>query len=168
MSLETNPPSLYPVGLSSSSPPVVTADLQGSVDEALEMVHKATKGFGTDEKKLIQALASQNPTSRYHMATRYPQVYGGKKETSLVELIDSECGDRREYAVALKWLAMAPHQAEAAMIEMGTKVRHKIKEPSNALHRGLPCVWSHAPPVRFLFLVQNKYKFFTTQSPRSP
>ena len=127
MSLDTNPPSLYPTGLASSDPPVVSGDLRATVDEALETIHQATKGFGTDEKKLIRALASQTPASRYHVAVRYPSVYGGKKEKSLVELIDSECGSRREYAKALKWLAMAPHFAEADMVEMGTKVGEQAR-----------------------------------------
>lgn len=91
------------------------------MDETCNAIRAATKGFGHGRKKrLIRALARHDPTVRYYTAVRYPSLHGGKNKQSLAALIDSECGERRDYALALGWLAMAPHRAEVAMIDLAT------------------------------------------------
>jgi hypothetical protein len=106
--------SIYPESVRNSIPPTSFGE---EVDDAVEEIRAATKGFGTDEKRLIQALAGKSPGVRYEISLRYKQTHG----KSLEGVIDSECGNKA-YAVALKYLSLPPDEAEASMIDMATKV----------------------------------------------
>mmetsp|Transcript_139811 Transcript_139811/g.198021 ORF Transcript_139811/g.198021 Transcript_139811/m.198021 type:complete len:328 (-) Transcript_139811:189-1172(-) len=95
----------------------LTPDVRGSdIDEAVERIYKACKGFGTDEKALIDALASCTPEQRCKVETRYEEVHG--KE--LKKVMRSECGNR-DFGTALQLLALPPDETEVEIIKRACK-----------------------------------------------
>jgi len=44
------------------------------IDDACETIHEATKGFGTDERALIDTLGSKNTIERYLISFRYGKI----------------------------------------------------------------------------------------------
>jgi len=85
------------------------------VDEACNAIYKACKGWGTDEKGLIKALASQNGEQRTKIAMRYEEIY----DQNLSKLVKSEVGG--DLGKALYYLSCKPHEAEAKMIHHACK-----------------------------------------------
>lgn len=73
-------------------PPIVAEnnlapDHGGSrVDELCEEIHGATKGWGANKQKVIDALATQDATTRTYLAIRYKELY----EIELSELMKKE------------------------------------------------------------------------------
>lgn len=84
------------------------------VDEICESIYDATKGWGANRQKVIDALATQNPTRRAEIAIRYKELY----KMSLVDLMKKEFSG--EFGLALQFLALPPDQAECAMIKQAT------------------------------------------------
>ena len=57
------------------------------VDRIVTEIRKATKGFGTDEKALINTLINLTPIQAAEVNTYYKANYG----KSVVDVIESEC-----------------------------------------------------------------------------
>mmetsp|Transcript_39246 Transcript_39246/g.57731 ORF Transcript_39246/g.57731 Transcript_39246/m.57731 type:complete len:331 (-) Transcript_39246:219-1211(-) len=91
------------------------------VDRACEEIREATKGWGTDESGVVSAFTSKTQDQRYNISLRYPEMY----DKELKDLMKSEMGSG-DLGLALQYLALPPHEAEAAMIKkacsgVGTK-----------------------------------------------
>lgn len=94
----------------------LTPDAVGSeIDDVCNEIHEACKGFGTDEKKLVKALASQSAENRVKIALRYPEIHG--KE--LKKVMKGECGG--DLGQALQFLAVPLDVAECDMIHKACK-----------------------------------------------
>uniref|UniRef100_A0A6U6HAY2 Annexin n=1 Tax=Odontella aurita TaxID=265563 RepID=A0A6U6HAY2_9STRA len=90
-------------------------DFGTEIDATCTEIHEACKGWGTDEKRLIKALASCDGEARTKVSLRYKELHG--KE--LKALMKSECSG--DFGTALQLLALPPDVAEAALIRMATK-----------------------------------------------
>lgn len=96
------------------------------VDELCEDIHKATKGWGANKKKTIDALATQDATTRYYMAIRYKELYSQELQEVMKKEFSGDLG------LALRWLALPADQAEAKM----------IKEASKGIGAQVNIIWS--------------------------
>ena len=76
---------------------------------------RSTKGWGANKQKTIDALATQDATTRYYMAIRYKELYA----VELQEIMKKEFSG--DLGLALRWLAMPADQAEAKMIKEASK-----------------------------------------------
>ena len=85
------------------------------VDDDCETIHKATKGLGTNERALIDTLASKNTIERYLISFRYKEIYG--KE--LKELMKSE--NSGNFGFLTQLLSLPAPEAEAKIIRKATK-----------------------------------------------
>jgi len=85
------------------------------IDTACEEIYEATKGFGTDEKAIINTLGSKNTIERYLIAFRYKQKYG--KE--LKELMKSE--NSGNFGFLTQLLSLPAPEAECKIIRKATK-----------------------------------------------
>lgn len=72
--------------------PTVRASANFNPQNDAELVHKAMKGFGTDEKGLVKILCHRTGQERAMIAKIYKQMYG--KE--LVEALRGECSGKFE------------------------------------------------------------------------
>lgn len=86
------------------------------VDEACEQIHNATKGWGANKQKVIDALATHDATTRTYIAVRYKELYS--KE--LLELLQKEFS-ANDFGKAIQCLSLRPDRAEALMIHFATK-----------------------------------------------
>lgn len=94
----------------------LTPDAVGDeINEYSTTIHEACKGWGTDEKGLINALACRNGEERVKIAMSYEQMF----EKELNEVMNSEVGG--DLGTALEFLAYPPHKAEAAMLKMACR-----------------------------------------------
>mmetsp|Transcript_22673 Transcript_22673/g.64190 ORF Transcript_22673/g.64190 Transcript_22673/m.64190 type:complete len:330 (-) Transcript_22673:148-1137(-) len=109
MSLDLYPEMIYEGDL---SPDAVGDD----ITEICEKIHKACKGWGTDESGLVKALAATTPEQRCQIPVKYKEVYG----KALEDVMKSECGSR-DFGTALQFLAVTPVQAECAMVKKACK-----------------------------------------------
>eukprot|EP00529_Nitzschia_sp_RCC80_P030781 CAMPEP_0113462194 /NCGR_PEP_ID=MMETSP0014_2-20120614/11952_1 /TAXON_ID=2857 /ORGANISM="Nitzschia sp." /LENGTH=290 /DNA_ID=CAMNT_0000354021 /DNA_START=99 /DNA_END=967 /DNA_ORIENTATION=+ /assembly_acc=CAM_ASM_000159 len=91
-------------------------DVGDDINEMVDNIYKACKGFGTDEMRLIKELARTTPEQRCQVSARYPQVHG--KE--LKKVMKSECGNR-DFGTALQFLAVPPDVMEADMLMKAMK-----------------------------------------------
>jgi len=82
------------------------------IDATVGKIHAACKGFGTDELRLIKALAYCSPHERVQVATRYEQVHGKQ----LKKVMKSECGNG-DFGDALQLLAVSPDETECDIIK---------------------------------------------------
>ncbi|KAF7440240.1 hypothetical protein PC9H_000584 [Pleurotus ostreatus] len=82
----------------STDPPVPGYDARGDV----EAIHKATKGFGTDESQLIRTLAPLNALQVATLATQYKAAKG----RDLAQLIDKETGSW--FGMGLRGIVLGP------------------------------------------------------------
>eukprot|EP00339_Tiarina_fusa_P022460 CAMPEP_0117003682 /NCGR_PEP_ID=MMETSP0472-20121206/4919_1 /TAXON_ID=693140 ORGANISM="Tiarina fusus, Strain LIS" /NCGR_SAMPLE_ID=MMETSP0472 /ASSEMBLY_ACC=CAM_ASM_000603 /LENGTH=357 /DNA_ID=CAMNT_0004704409 /DNA_START=63 /DNA_END=1137 /DNA_ORIENTATION=- len=89
----------------------VTPDIGGEIDEAVEKIREATKGWGTNEGALLRAMAYRTPEERCKVAIKYKETHG--KELKAV--MKSECGSR-DFGTALQLLALPPDLAEVDII----------------------------------------------------
>ncbi|KAL7562233.1 hypothetical protein ACA910_004041 [Epithemia clementina (nom. ined.)] len=100
----------------------LSPDAFGSeVDEVCEEIESATKGLGANKQRVINALATKDPTQRAKISMRYMELFGQdhKKFKSMADLMKKEfSGDLGD---ALEFLALPAHQAECAMIRKATK-----------------------------------------------
>ena len=85
------------------------------VDEACEQIHAATKGWGANKQKVIDALATQDLTKRTHIYLRYQELYN----KDLKDLMKSEFSG--DFGNALQLLSLPPHMAECVMIHKACK-----------------------------------------------
>ncbi|KAF4576327.1 hypothetical protein EYR36_001073 [Pleurotus pulmonarius] len=82
----------------STDPPVPGYDARGDV----EAIHKATKGFGTDESQLIRTLAPLNAMQVAALAVQYKAAKG----RDLAQLIDKETGSW--FGMGLRGIVLGP------------------------------------------------------------
>jgi Annexin len=68
-----------------------------------------------NKKKTIDALATQDATTRYYMSIRYKELYNESLEQLMKKEFSGDVG------LALRWLAMPADQAEAKMIKEACK-----------------------------------------------
>jgi len=100
----------------------LSPDAFGSeVDEICEEIESATKGLGANRQRVIDALATQDPTQRAKISMRYMEMYGDdhKKFRNMGDLMKKEFSG--DFGRALEFLALPPHQSECAMIRKATK-----------------------------------------------
>ncbi|GAX29391.1 hypothetical protein FisN_16Hh169 [Fistulifera solaris] len=109
MSIDLYPPIIHEGDLSPDS-------FGNEVDQVCQEIHAACKGFGTDEDRLLKAMGSMSPETRYKVALRYKELFG--KE--LVKVMESECGNRN-FGFALQLLAVDPVQTECLLIDKACK-----------------------------------------------
>lgn len=100
-------------------PPTPPFDPNYNADFDVEILRKATKGFGTDEKVLIQVLSQKSPAHTLQLTERFEQLVG----KSLVQVIEKETS--RWFCFGLVGCAMGPlhwdvHLLHRAMQGMGT------------------------------------------------
>lgn len=74
-------------------------------------------GWGANKQKVIDAIATQDATTRYYMSIRYPELYEGK---TLVKLMSKEFSG--DFGTCLEFLSLPSNEAECAMIRKATKV----------------------------------------------
>lgn len=102
-------------------PPIVkeqnlSPDHFGSdIDDIVEEIYNATKGWGANKQKVIDALATQDATERYKIALRYKELH----DKELVDLMKKEFSG--DFGTALEFLALPSDKAECAMIRKATK-----------------------------------------------
>lgn len=91
----------------------LTPDAVGDeVDEKIENIHEATKGWGTEEVKLIKALADCSPQERAQVAAKYETVHG----KSLKSVMKGECGIG-DFGKVLQLLAVPSDEAECDILK---------------------------------------------------
>jgi len=86
------------------------------VNDVVEKIHEACKGFGTDELRIIKALASCTVHQRCQVAVKYEEVYGKDLKT----VMKKECG-KGDFGTALQFLAVPSDEAESDMIKNACK-----------------------------------------------
>jgi hypothetical protein len=84
------------------------------IDDVCEEILSATKGWGANKQKVIDALATRDSTDRYKIALRYKELH----EIELAELMKKEFSG--DFGLALKFLALPLDKAECAMIRKAT------------------------------------------------
>lgn len=101
-------------------PPIVSTDKTLSpdhggsdIDTLCQEIHDATKGWGANKQKVIDALATQDATKRYYMNIRYKELF----QKDLDELMKKEFSG--DFGLALKFLSLPSDRAEAAMLRKG-------------------------------------------------
>eukprot|EP00586_Coscinodiscus_wailesii_P016593 CAMPEP_0172498128 /NCGR_PEP_ID=MMETSP1066-20121228/109660_1 /TAXON_ID=671091 /ORGANISM="Coscinodiscus wailesii, Strain CCMP2513" /LENGTH=328 /DNA_ID=CAMNT_0013271277 /DNA_START=47 /DNA_END=1033 /DNA_ORIENTATION=+ len=102
MTVDLYPPQTYEADL--------TPEYPEAIDDACNKIYKACKGFGTDEKLLSSVLGATNPSERWLIANRYPELH----KKNLYKLIKSETS--RDWGQLCQLLASTPEVSEAAMI----------------------------------------------------
>lgn len=85
------------------------------IDDHCEIIRQATKGFGTDEHALIDALGKRNMVERSLIAYRYKEKYGEE----LKELMKSE--NMGNFGFLTQLLSLPAPEAEAKIIRKATK-----------------------------------------------
>lgn len=93
----------------------LTPDCGVEIDELCENIHKACKGFGTDEDSLIENLGKTTPEDRLKITLRYEDIYN----KTLKSLMKSEASG--SFGKVLKYLSFDPVEAECAMIKDACK-----------------------------------------------
>lgn len=90
----------------------LTPDMGEEIEEACNEIRAACKGWGTSEKRLINAIGSTTGEDRMKIAIKYQDMF----EKDLIDVMESECGSG-DFGLALQYLAMSPVAAECAMIK---------------------------------------------------
>ncbi|RLN63881.1 hypothetical protein BBP00_00003818 [Phytophthora kernoviae] len=81
-----------------------------SIDAAVEQIHAACEGIGTDDKALVEILGSRSPNERGLISLRYKELHG----QSLRDLIKSETSGDFGYLLQLNCFTLP--QAEAYIL----------------------------------------------------
>lgn len=84
------------------------------VDDICQQIRDATKGWGANKQKVIDALATQDSTRRHQVNLRYKEMF----EKDLDEVMKKEFSG--DFGLALKFLSLPMDRAEAAMIRKAT------------------------------------------------
>ncbi|KAL5751541.1 hypothetical protein ACOSQ2_022048 [Xanthoceras sorbifolium] len=93
----------------------IKVPVQVSVSEDVERLHKAFKGWGTDEKTIISILAHRNASQRLLIREIYKETYGD----DLLKTIDKELSRDFERAVLL-W-TFTPAERDAYLVNEAVK-----------------------------------------------
>jgi len=100
----------------------LSPDAYGSeIDEICEEIEDATKGLGANRQRVIDALATQDPTRRAMISARYMEMYSDdhRRFRHMADLMTKEFSG--DFGTALEFLALPPHKAECKMIRKATK-----------------------------------------------
>lgn len=89
------------------------------VDADCKAIHDATKGFGANKQKVIDAVATKDATARWKLCKRYAELYPQDKKGNLADLMKSEFSG--DFGRALTMLAMPLDEAECYMLKKATK-----------------------------------------------
>uniref|UniRef100_A0A7S3P5T1 Annexin n=1 Tax=Amphora coffeiformis TaxID=265554 RepID=A0A7S3P5T1_9STRA len=94
------------------------------IDDLCQEIHDATKGWGANKQKVIDAIATQDATTRYYLAIRYGELFADdtRKDDgirTLQKLMRKEFSG--DFATALEFLSLPAHMAECAMIRRACK-----------------------------------------------
>lgn len=103
--------SLYPIELYDED---LTPDIDVEIDERCTEIYEATKGWGTSNGRLVEALGSTTGHDRKLISLQYPKLHDEYK--SLKNLMQAECGDS-SFGEALQYLALGPVEAECRMLK---------------------------------------------------
>mmetsp|Transcript_493 Transcript_493/g.665 ORF Transcript_493/g.665 Transcript_493/m.665 type:complete len:340 (-) Transcript_493:311-1330(-) len=90
----------------------LTPDMGEEIEEVCNEIRSACKGWGTNEKRLIEAIGSTTGEDRMKIAIKYQDMF----EKDLIDVMEGECGDGN-LGLALQFLARSPVAAECAMIK---------------------------------------------------
>ncbi|KAF4320271.1 hypothetical protein BBI17_003912 [Phytophthora kernoviae] len=85
------------------------------VDEAVQQIHGACQGLGTDEKTLITVLGSKSPETRNLIALRYKELY----HKPLKDLVKSETSG--DFGRLLRMISTPLSETEAQILRDATK-----------------------------------------------
>ena len=91
------------------------------VDDICNEIHAACKGFGTNEKRLVQALGATTGETRTKVSLRYKELF----DKELRDVIKSECGNK-DFGTVLQLLSVNPVETDCILVEkasqgLGTK-----------------------------------------------
>lgn len=86
-----------------------------AIDAACQAIHKACKGFGTDESELIRVLTSISPYERELCAMRYKSLHGQE----LRDLLKSEASG--DFGFLLQLLSVRVVDADALVLREATR-----------------------------------------------
>ena len=103
---------LYPVILYDAEQ---VPECESEIEEACNAIHKATKGWGTDDKGLCVVLGSKDAKKRTKIAFHYKRMF----ENNLDELIKKEVGGK--FGAALRLLSLPPDAMEARLVNLAMK-----------------------------------------------
>jgi Annexin len=106
----------------------LTADHYGAeMDDYCQEITDATKGWGANKEKVMDVLTKLDGTQRAKLAARYKELNEGKTLTDLCKKeFSGHFGD------AMELLALAPHEAECAM----------LKKACKGVGSNVPVIWS--------------------------
>jgi hypothetical protein len=91
----------------------LTPDAVGAaVDDKIEKIYEACKGWGTDEIRIIKALAYCSPQERAQVAAKYEEVHGKDLKT----VMKKECG-KGDFGTALQLLAVPSDETECTIVK---------------------------------------------------
>lgn len=107
---DPNTISLYPIEIYDED---LTPECGTDIDEKCTEIYEACKGWGTSEKRLIEAIGNTTGMERKCIALRYEELYEG---ANLRKLMKSECGSGN-FGEALQYLALGPVEAECRMLK---------------------------------------------------
>lgn len=85
------------------------------IDDVCQEIEDATKGWGANKQKVIDALATKDATERTKISLRYKELHGKK----LVDLMKKEFSG--DFGTCLEFLALPPDEMECAMIRKACK-----------------------------------------------
>ncbi|CCI43254.1 unnamed protein product [Albugo candida] len=103
------PPSAY------NSPYNTPSEYSPDIDDIVQQIQSACKGFRTDEKRLIQALGAQTVETRNRIITRYYELY----RKPLAEKMKKKCpGD---FGMLMQMISSSLPETEALFLRQATK-----------------------------------------------
>mmetsp|Transcript_13159 Transcript_13159/g.15315 ORF Transcript_13159/g.15315 Transcript_13159/m.15315 type:complete len:340 (+) Transcript_13159:105-1124(+) len=106
---ELNTISLYPQELYAED---LTPECGEEIDNICEEIHKACKGWGTSEKRLIEAIGNTTEYDRKLLSLRFEKTFG----KDLKKYMKSECGNNG-FGQALQYLSLGPVETECRMLK---------------------------------------------------
>lgn len=103
------PPSAY------NSPYNTPSEYSPDIDDIVQQIQSACKGFRTDEKRLIQALGAQTVETRNRIIARYYELY----RKPLAEKMKKKCpGD---FGMLMQMISSSLPETEALFLRQATK-----------------------------------------------
>lgn len=106
---DPNTISLYPSALYDED---LTPDIGTEIDEICEEIRAATKGWGTSEGRLVEAIGNTIGEERKLISIRFEELF----EKDLRKTMKKECGDN-SFGEALQYTALGPVEMECRMLK---------------------------------------------------
>lgn len=101
--------SLYPGEIYNDD---LVPDIGEDIDDICTEIREATKGWGTSEGRLVEALGNTTGEQRKLISIRYEEMF----EKDLRKKLKSECGNS-SFGVALQYAALGPVEMECRMLK---------------------------------------------------